>query len=52
MSGCRFHPRCPLGGRDVCQSVDPRLRETGDGHSVACHFPQSAESLLAQTAKP
>ena len=45
--GCRFHPRCPLGGRDVCRTIEPPLRETGQGHLAACHFPQSAESLLA-----
>ena len=45
--GCRFHPRCPLGERDVCRTVEPPLRETGQGHRAACHFPQSAESLLA-----
>jgi oligopeptide/dipeptide ABC transporter ATP-binding protein len=47
-SGCRFHPRCPVGrNRDVCHSDDPPLRDVEPGHPVACHFPQSAESLLA-----
>ena len=50
ISGCRFHPRCPLGGREVCRTVDPLLRETPQGHLAACHFPQSAESLLAAAA--
>ena len=44
-SGCRFHPRCPLGHRSICRTVDPPLQAVGDGHTVACHFPQSAESL-------
>jgi oligopeptide/dipeptide ABC transporter ATP-binding protein len=47
-SGCRFHPRCPLGHRSICQTADPALRAAGAGHTVACHFPQSAESLLAE----
>lgn len=47
--GCRFHPRCPLGTRDICQTVDPPLRPSGFDHTVACHFPQSAESLVAES---
>ena len=50
-SGCRFHPRCPLGAREVCRTVDPPEQPVGDGHTVACHFPQSAESLLAEAAR-
>jgi len=49
--GCRFHPRCPLGERSVCQTVDPPLQPVAAGHSVACHFPQSAESLLAEAGR-
>ncbi len=44
--GCRFHPRCPLGEREVCRTVDPPLQATDQGHLAACHFPQSADSLL------
>jgi oligopeptide/dipeptide ABC transporter ATP-binding protein len=47
-SGCRFHPRCPLGTRSICQTVDPPVQEMAQGHHVACHFPQSAESLLSE----
>jgi oligopeptide/dipeptide ABC transporter ATP-binding protein len=50
-SGCRFHPRCPLGQREVCRTVDPPLRAVAAGRTVACHFPQSAESLLAEAAR-
>jgi oligopeptide/dipeptide ABC transporter ATP-binding protein len=50
-SGCRFHPRCPLGTRELCRTVDPPLRQAAAGHTVACHFPQSARSLLAEAAR-
>ena len=50
-SGCRFHPRCPLGTREVCRTVDPPLQQTPAGHAAACHFPQSAASLLADAAR-
>jgi oligopeptide/dipeptide ABC transporter ATP-binding protein len=50
-SGCRFHPRCPLGARELCRTVDPPLQATAAGHTVACHFPQSAASLLAEAAR-
>ena len=50
-SGCRFHPRCPLGERELCRTVDPPLQAAAAGHTVACHFPQSAGSLLAEVAR-
>jgi oligopeptide/dipeptide ABC transporter ATP-binding protein len=44
-SGCRFHPRCPIGplvlaDRDVCRDAEP----TGDErlHLAACHFAGAA----------
>jgi oligopeptide/dipeptide ABC transporter ATP-binding protein len=36
-TGCKFHPRCPLGSDDpTCQSQDPDLKEVKPGHWVAC----------------
>jgi len=36
-SGCKFHPRCPLGDQDAtCQSQEPQLKELRPGHWVAC----------------
>ena len=37
-AGCRFNSRCPAA-TDECRSVEPQLREVGDGHFVACHHP-------------
>ena len=34
--GCRFHTRCPYTAT-TCTSEEPRLREIGKGHFVACH---------------
>ena len=36
-SGCRFHPRCPVG-REKCQAEEPSFRQAGPNHWVACHF--------------
>ena len=36
-SGCRFHPRCPVG-REKCQAEEPSFRQAGPHHWVACHF--------------
>ncbi|MEP1125857.1 MAG: oligopeptide/dipeptide ABC transporter ATP-binding protein [Ilumatobacter sp.] len=37
-AGCRFNSRCPAA-TDECRSVEPQLREVGEGHFVACHHP-------------
>jgi oligopeptide/dipeptide ABC transporter ATP-binding protein len=53
VEGCRFHPRCPLGHRAECRAVEPDLDPLESDHFVACHYPQSQESLaevaLAET---
>ena len=36
--GCRFHPRCPAA-LPRCQTTQPVLTPSGDGHLVACHNP-------------
>jgi oligopeptide/dipeptide ABC transporter ATP-binding protein len=35
-SGCRFHPRCPVAIRGLCDSQAPKLKDYG-GHQAACH---------------
>jgi peptide/nickel transport system ATP-binding protein len=42
-SGCRLHPRCPVGpmavpGRDICRTSDPRTAAPARPHHSACHF--------------
>ena len=36
-AGCRFHTRCPQR-MDLCPAQAPKLRECGEGRSVACHL--------------
>ncbi len=45
--GCRFRLRCPLGSLSPrCADEDPPLLQVASGHRVACHFPQSPESVM------
>jgi oligopeptide/dipeptide ABC transporter ATP-binding protein len=37
-SGCRFHTRCPIADKDLCTREAPPLRQSADGHWVACHL--------------
>jgi oligopeptide transport system ATP-binding protein len=37
-SGCRFHPRCPICQMSLCAAERPQLKQTANGHQVACHL--------------
>jgi len=36
-SGCKFHLRCPYAMK-ICTDVKPELKQTTEGHLVACHL--------------
>ena len=43
-TGCKFHPRCPIGHDDRrCQTVEPGLREVQLGRCVACWYARGYE---------
>ena len=37
-TGCHFHTRCPIAKFPICSSETPPLKQSADGHWVACHF--------------
>ena len=37
-SGCHFHTRCPMAQFPACSREAPALKQSSDGHWVACHF--------------
>lgn len=38
-SGCKFHPRCPIGCNDKkCQTQEPALKQVSDNHYAACWY--------------
>ena len=44
-SGCKFHPRCPIGGSGKrCQAIEPKLREVRPGRYVACWYAKGYEA--------
>src|SRR5690606_3196436 len=36
--GCHFHTRCPIAHRPLCNTEKPVLKQTAEGHGVACHL--------------
>ena len=43
--GCKFQPRCPVGGNDQrCQSVEPELKKVHPQHRVACWYAPNYET--------
>lgn len=37
--GCRFSGRCRYFKKGLCDNRTPKLKDMGNGHYVACHFP-------------
>ena len=36
-AGCKFHTRCSRC-MDICKEVEPKFKDYGNGHCVACHL--------------
>jgi peptide/nickel transport system ATP-binding protein len=53
-SGCRYHPRCPIGPlvrpeRDICRTTAP---DTDHRQHAACHFAASTASTASTSSAP
>jgi oligopeptide/dipeptide ABC transporter ATP-binding protein len=43
-SGCKFHPRCPIGCNDKkCQAKEPILKQVSKNHYTACWYAEGYE---------
>ena len=49
-SGCRFRTRCPKA-QEVCAGEEPLLIDHGDGHRVACYFPEVVQLVAPTVAR-
>jgi peptide/nickel transport system ATP-binding protein/oligopeptide transport system ATP-binding protein len=47
-SGCRFRTRCPKA-QERCADEEPELRDRGQGHPVACHYPEVVRVNVAHS---
>jgi peptide/nickel transport system ATP-binding protein len=47
-AGCRFRTRCPLA-QERCAMEEPQIRQVGEEHFVACHFPLLGTNAPAGT---
>lgn len=43
LSGCAFHPRCPIAD-DLCAAQSPEDTQIASDHAVKCHFPDRLSS--------
>ncbi|MDB2294090.1 ABC transporter ATP-binding protein [Halorubrum ezzemoulense] len=48
-SGCSFHTRCPQKIGEVCETNDPELKESEDGHCISCHLSDEEMSSPSDT---
>ncbi|MGH2872883.1 MAG: ABC transporter ATP-binding protein, partial [Solirubrobacteraceae bacterium] len=48
--GCPFHTRCPRKLGEICETVEPELREERAGHGIRCHIPLDELRRLQSTA--
>jgi len=44
-SGCRYHPRCPVGDK-TCETTVPTFDSDGSDHAAACHYPERSRSQV------
>ena len=49
-SGCRFRTRCPKA-QEICAEEEPLLEDKGNGHRVACYFPEVVHVGLPVVAR-
>ncbi|MCC5909251.1 MAG: ABC transporter ATP-binding protein [Clostridiaceae bacterium] len=49
-NGCRFQERCPFR-TELCQKELPELKEVGEEHLIACHYPEKVNEFREDAKK-
>lgn len=50
LNGCRFKERCPFR-TEKCMEELPELKEIGENHQIACHYPERVDEFREESKK-
>jgi peptide/nickel transport system ATP-binding protein len=51
ISGCSYHPRCPIADQQ-CSATEPELFDVGEDHQASCFYPELAREEVVIRSQP